>query len=500
MSHPSAAGPPRPRPGHARATGAGGMLSPSGAGPPPADPLAYLFGLQRFGVKLGLDPMHALNEALGHPDRRFRSILVAGTNGKGSVAAMVERGLRAAGYSTGLYTSPHLIELNERFAVDGCPIDDAALAAEAAHVREAIEQLRASGRLAQPPTFFEATTALALALFRRRTVDVAVLEVGMGGRFDATNAVPALAAAIPSVDLDHQQYLGGTLAEIAFEKAGVIKPGTVVVSAEEKPEARDVLRREASARGARYVDAREEVVVRWRVDAGLSRVEALETPRARYGPLTLALRGRHQLRNAAVAVRLLEELTPAGIEIPHDAIEAALADVRWRGRLELVECAPGRRMLLDPAHNVAAAAALGAYVTAVYPCGLPFVFGALADKDVTGMLDALGNAASRIICTPIASPRARSTAELVAAARASRCAAPIESAASPAAALSSAWRTSPVAAVAGSVYLVGEVLQALDRGQLGPDRRQASVAECPPPSVGDASRLSDARAPRAVSS
>ncbi len=443
------------------------MVIQSPASPQSESPLAYLFSLQRFGIKLGLGNMHALTAALAHPDRHFRSVLIAGTNGKGSVAAMVERGLRAAGYSTGLYTSPHLIDLGERFAVDGRAVDGAALAEEAGYIRATIERLCATGRLAHPPTFFEATTALALSLFRRREIDVAVLEVGMGGRFDATNVVRPLAVGIPSIDLDHQQYLGATLAEIAFEKAGVIKSDTVVVSAEDKAEAREVLLRAAIARGARFVDAGAEAEVRWRMDAGVTRVETLRTPGARYGPLSLALRGRHQLRNASVAVRLLEELARGGIRVPRTAIEQALTSVRCRGRLEWVDCAPRRRMLLDPAHNVAAAAALGAYVTEVCPSGLPFVFGTLADKDGAGMLAALGNAVNRIICTPIASHRARPVPDLAAAARASRPDVPVESAASPLAALAAAWRAGPVAAVAGSMYLVGEVLHALDRGRLG---------------------------------
>ena len=454
------------------------MVPAPPSGLPSDDPLAYLFRLERFGIKLGLDNIEALKAALGHPDRQFRSVLIAGTNGKGSVAAMVERGLRAAGYSTGLYTSPHLIELNERFALLGRPVDDAALALEAARIRRTIERLRATGELAHPPTFFEATTALALELFRRRRVDVAVLEVGMGGRFDATNTVRAAAAGIPSIDLDHQQHLGATLGEIAFEKAGVIKPGTVAVSAEEKPEARDVLRRQAAAAGARFVDAAADVTVRWHEADGLLRVEAIETPRNRYGPLTLALRGRHQLRNAAVAVRLLEELGTAGIRVPRAAVERALTHVRWRGRIELIDCAPGRRMLLDPAHNVAAAAALRTYVTGLYPSGLPFVFGALDDKDAAGMLAALGGAAKRIVCVPIDSPRATPVADLAAAARAGARGVPIESAASPAAGLRAAWRSGPVAGVTGSVYLVGEVLRALDSGRLGwaetPSRRGVS--------------------------
>lgn len=447
------------------------MATPPAAGPPPDDALGYLFDLQRFGIKLGLDNMRALAAGLGYPDRSFRSVLIAGTNGKGSVAAMVERGLRAAGYATGLYTSPHLIDLTERFAIDGRAVDRTALAREAERVREAIGRLRASGRLPAPPTFFEATTALALSIFQRRRIDVAVLEVGMGGRFDATNVVRPLAVGIPSIDLDHQQHLGATLAEIAFEKAGVIKPDTVVVSAEGKAEARDVLRRAADERGARFLDATADVDLGWRSDAGVTRIETLRTPRACYGPLTFALHGRHQLPNAAVAVRLLEELSAAGIGVPRAAIERALTDVRWRGRLEWVDCAPGRRMLLDPAHNVAAAEALGVYVREACPGGLPFVFGTLADKDGAGMLAALGGAVRRIVCTPIDSPRATPAAELAAAARAARPDVPVETAASPVAALAAAWRTGPAAAVAGSVYLVGEVLAALDRGRLGPAAR-----------------------------
>ena len=162
---------------------------------PPDDAVRRLFGLERFGIKLGLDNIRALVEALDHPERHFTAVIVAGTNGKGSVAAMVEHGLRAAGYRTGLYTSPHLIDLTERFALNGDAIDGGTLAAEAAVILDAADALQRAGRLAHPPTFFEATTALALSLFRRRGVDAAVLEVGLGGRFDATNIVTP--AAVP---------------------------------------------------------------------------------------------------------------------------------------------------------------------------------------------------------------------------------------------------------------------------------------------------------------
>ena len=441
---------------------------------PPGDPVGYLFDLERFGIKLGLDNIRTLVEALDHPDQRFRSILVAGTNGKGSVAAMVERGLRAAGYATGLYTSPHLVDLTERFAVGGRAVDGAALSAEAGCIRKTIETLRRRGRLDRPPTFFEATTALALSLFRRRRVDVAVLEVGMGGRFDATNVVTPVAVAVPSIDLDHQRHLGSTLAAIAFEKAGVIKPGTLVVTGETKPEALGVLRAAARERGARHVDAAVGVTIRCRLRGGATRIDALTTGHGRYGPLTLALNGLHQVRNAAVAVRLLEELARAGIHVPRSAVEQALTDVRWPGRLQLVEPAPDRRVLLDPAHNVAAAAALGDYVSAVFPTGLPFVFGALEDKDVAGMLEAVGRAATRIVCAPIRSRRACPPKDLVAIARAARPDLPVTAAESPQAALAAAWNAHPLAVVSGSAYLVGEVLHEIGNGRRGPEPTAAS--------------------------
>ncbi len=436
---------------------------------PPGDPLVRLFDLERFGIKLGLDNIRTLAAALDGPEESFLSIVVAGTNGKGSVAATIERGLRAAGYRTGLYTSPHLIALTERFAVSGDVVDGDTLAAEAALVLDMADALQASGQLPHPPTFFEATTALAFCLFRRRQVDVAVLEVGLGGRFDATNIVTPTAVAIPSVDIDHQQQLGETLEAIAGEKAGVIKPGSLVVTGETKPDARRVLDKTAAQRGARLIDIDDGVTVRWDIDAaGLTRIDRLTTPRGDYGPLTLALRGRHQVRNGLVALRLLEELAGAGVSVPRQPIVSALTEVRCPGRLELIDAAPGRRVLLDPAHNVAAASALADYVTTIAPKGLPVVFGALADKDAAGMLRALGVAATRVICAPIDSPRARSVADLCATVRAARPDLPVIPAETPGAALDEAWRDSPLALVTGSMYLVGALLHALGRGHAAP--------------------------------
>src|SRR5262249_16714908 len=201
------------------------------------DPLQYLFSLEQFGIKFGLDNITAIVERLGRPDRSFASIHIAGTNGKGSVTAMVAAALRAAGRRSARYTSPHLIELAERFVVDGAPVSQETLIAAVSDVRDAVESLRADGTLDVQPTFFEVTTAAAFEIFRRAQVEGAVLEVGLGGRLDATNVVSPVATAITSIAFDHQLYLGSTIAEIAFEKAGVIKPGIPVIVGGLPPEA-----------------------------------------------------------------------------------------------------------------------------------------------------------------------------------------------------------------------------------------------------------------------
>ena len=419
----------------------------------------YLLSLEQFGVKLGLNNIRTLRAALDYPDRSFKSIIVAGTNGKGSVAAMLDTALRAAGYVTGRFTSPHLVALEERFAVAGRPVARATLEAEAGHLRAVVARLLATGRLAAPPTFFEATTAVALALFRRSGVQVAVLEVGMGGRFDATNAVAPIAAAIPSIDFDHQQFLGATLTAIAREKAGVVKPGALVVVGETKPEAVAVFRQVCRERGCRLSEPAHCVATHAVLRDGWTEL-TLATPAGRYGPLRLALRGRHQAGNAAVAVRLLEELHAYGLPVGRDAIVAGLTATRWPGRLDLVRVDDRRRIVLDAAHNVAAVAAFAAYAGERWPGGLPLVFGALRDKDAGGMLRALGSAATALFCPPLASRRALSPAALVAKARAARPDLPAAAAPSLGAALETAWSRGATIGAVGSARLVGELLAA----------------------------------------
>src|SRR5262249_28260913 len=215
-----------------------------------SDPLAYLFSLEQFGIKFGLENISAIVERLGHPERAYATVHIAGTNGKGSVTAMIDAALRAGGHRSARYTSPHPVDLSGRFGIDCRPVERDALVSAAADVRDAIASLRADGTLGVQPTFFEATTAVGFELFRRATVDVAVLEVGLGGRLDATNVVSPLATAITSIAFDHQLYLGHTLAEIAREKAGIIKPGVPGVVGPLHPEAAAAIRESTGQRGA----------------------------------------------------------------------------------------------------------------------------------------------------------------------------------------------------------------------------------------------------------
>lgn len=415
---------------------------------------AYLLSLEQIGIKLGLDQIRALVTALGRPDTTYPAIVVAGTNGKGSVAAMVERGLRAAGYHTGRYTSPHLVRLEERFALDGHEISGDELEALAARIQ------RAAGSLPAPPSFFEATTAVALELFRDARVDVAVLEVGLGGRLDATNVVRAAGVAITAVDFDHEQYLGHTLEAIAREKAGVIKPGALVVLARNPEAVQAVVRDACATAGAHFAYAPDRIRARVAMAEGRAHLD-LETPRHHYPALTLGLRGRHQVDNAVAAAGLLEALTAHGLfDVPAEAVGTALADVTWPGRLDLVHW-QGHAVLVDGAHNPSAARVLAAHLADTYGRPLPLVVAAMRDKRADEIVRALAAAASRFVFTAPATPRAASPDELVALARRVAPAVPVRTAPRLADALAEASAAGEPVVVAGSLFLAGEVLAAV---------------------------------------
>jgi dihydrofolate synthase / folylpolyglutamate synthase len=411
---------------------------------------ASLLALETVGIKLGLDQIRALLDAIGHPERAYPNLVVAGTNGKGSVTAMLERGLRAAGYRTGRYISPHLVHLEERFAIDGQPISASRLDTLAEKIMTA-----ASG-LASPPSFFEATTALALEAFRRDAVDVAVLEVGLGGRLDATNVVDSRAVAITAVDFDHQSYLGHTIEEIAREKAGVIKRGGLTVLGENSSPVCRIVIEVATAVGSDLVYAADGVSTETEMTNGRI-VATVRTPRAVHENLTLALRGRHQVANAVTAIRLLEELDARRLfVIPLDAIRAAVEQVEWPGRLELIERG-GRQVLIDGAHNPAGARALASYILEVFEHPLPMVIGAMRDKDIDGLIGGFAPAASHFICTAVPSSRAASPEELAEAVRRAAPGTPVTTAESSGIALRDASAYGTTIVVAGSLYLAGEI-------------------------------------------
>ena len=366
--------------------------------------LEYLDQRARFGVKFGLTTTRRLLRHLGDPQRRYPVLLVAGTNGKGSVVAYVDAALRAAGLRVGRYTSPHLVRLNERIAVGGRLITDAALARAISRVRAAAEALVRAGRIPAHPTHFEVLTVAALDHFARARVDVAVMEVGMGARLDATNVTLPLASAIVTIARDHEAWLGQDLRHIAREKAGVLRRGRPTVLGRLPPAARAEIEAAARARRARLHESAREVSLRARG----GRLE-VTTPRGRYTGLR-ALPGAHQRANLAVALRLLEEARAAGLEFDLPAAARGLSGARWPGRLQWV---PGRPpLLLDGAHNPAAARALARYLdTLDRPVTL--VFGAMKDKRVAAMARTLFPRARRVVLTSVGGPRAARPEDLV---------------------------------------------------------------------------------------
>jgi len=424
--------------------------------------LDWLFTIEQFGIKFGLDNIKTLVEALGHPERTFRSVHVAGTNGKGSVTAMVDAAVRAAGHRAGRYTSPHLLDLTERFAIDGRPVASEALASAVADVRQTIGRLMAAGRLDVHPTFFEVTTAVAFELFRRAEVEIAICEVGLGGRLDATNVLAPEVTAITSIGFDHEQYLGHTLAEIAAEKGGIIKPGVPVVAGRMGQEPLAAIESIARDRQAPLIYAPREVeVTRVPPQAGQEERVRLRTKERDYGVLAPALRGTHQVENMLVAVRVLETLGSRGIDVPPSAIVQGLTRVEWPGRLDLRRLPDGREMLLDAAHNPEGAAALASFLASSSRARPPLVFGAMRDKDVRSMIERLAPCISALVVTRVSNPRASDPSDLAALARQVDPALPVLAEPSLRNALDAAWRLSPHIVVAGSIFLLGDVLSEL---------------------------------------
>ena len=382
--------------------------------------LTWLNSTQFFGIKLGLDNTRRLLESLENPEQNLRIFHVAGTNGKGSVCAMLDSAFRAAGLKSGLYTSPHLCDFRERILVNGGMISHAAVAETLTRLRDFCDGWPHS------PTFFELSTALALGHFARERCDVVILETGMGGRLDATNAATPVVSIITPIAMDHAEWLGDSISKIAMEKAGILKPGIPALSAPQTPEAAGVLRAQAAACGCplAFVDRPFE------------------------GEIGLA--GTHQKWNAALAVAALHA---SGFSPENSAVVCGLRNVKWPARFQRI----GDRIILDGAHNPHAAAALvETWREQFGPQKPAVIFGAMKDKDCREMLNVLSGIAASFLFVPVASPRSSDPAELM---RSTLC--PANTFSSLSDAIDSAMAKSAPVLITGSLFLAGEALSIL---------------------------------------
>ena len=451
--------------------------------------------------KFDLAAMRVLLAARGNPERRFPSVLIAGTNGKGSTAATLASILRASGYKTGLYTSPHLLRINERIRVDGTEIGDDDFAELHGKIDGAAERLVEQGQLPWHPSFFEMMTAIAFEHFAQEAIEMAVLEVGMGGRLDATNVVEPEVSVITDIALDHEKFLGNTVGEIAGEKVGIIRPGGVVVTLPQQPEANDVIGNTVLELGARVISAvpyvppvspasSQYVVASTECrGAKVGEDEPLDTESAvatansaekhgrgyihRYPMQVMgkqilvetALVGRHQLRNVALAIATAKQLRDRGSSgITASSIERGIRETRWPGRFQVIPARAGApEIVMDVAHNPAGAWALRSALSAQYEDRpLIFVFGAMRDKAISEMAEILFPLAEQVIAVQAENPRSASPEEIREAAK--RSSTEIETAENVASALDRARALSKlgtVVVITGSIYVVGEAMRSL---------------------------------------
>ncbi len=420
--------------------------------------------------KFDLAHMRRLMEALGNPQRRLQSVLIAGTNGKGSTAATLASIVQAAGYRTGLYTSPHLLWINERIQINQEPISDIELAEMYDRVEGAVQSLVAMGELPWHPSFFEMVTAMMFEYFASTGVDLAVLEVGMGGRLDATNIADPCVSVITDIDLDHQKFLGSSLPEIAREKAGILRPGGVTVLLPQHPQVNDALGHAIIDCGARPVSAVKHMPPVAPGGMQCGDPSALDHASRNRFPLEFMgkeimvespLLGRHQWRNLALAITAAEQLNSFGCKVLPEHVEEGIRVTRWPGRFQVLPAHAGfPETVLDVAHNPAGAWALRSALSSYYEGrALTFIFGAMRDKAIGEIADILFPLADRVIALQADNPRAASTDEIAHAAAHSHteviCAENMQ------AALNRARTESQdrgVVVVTGSIYIVGEAL------------------------------------------
>ncbi|MBI5233887.1 MAG: bifunctional folylpolyglutamate synthase/dihydrofolate synthase [Deltaproteobacteria bacterium] len=361
--------------------------------------LDYLYGLEKRGIRLGLRRIKALLSLLGNPHKAYPSVIVAGTNGKGSTCAMIEAMLLKGGYRTGLYTSPHLIRFNERIRVAGKEITNRDIARITEKIRTALKR----SAVKTPPTFFEFATAIAFEYFCEKKVDIAVLETGMGGRLDAANAAPACVSVITNIALEHTEYLGDTIEEIAKEKAGIIKKGGAVVTSA-RGKATAVIRRTAGEKGSELFVMGRDFDIRQRKGGfdyeGDEKIKQLGTN----------LIGAHQMINAGLALKVAELLSKKGFPMSQKAIRQGLKVVIWPCRFEVVSRHPF--VVLDAAHNPEGAATLADTFKGFGSKRLVIVLGIMADKDIGGIMSKLAPPAHTLIITRPENERAAKTEAL----------------------------------------------------------------------------------------
>lgn len=382
------------------------------------DALNFIHNLNRFGTKLGLQNITNLLEILGNPHHGLKIIHVAGTNGKGSTCAMVDSILRAAGYKVGLYTSPYLEVFNERIRVNGENISNDDIARLTLKVKDAMTVMKEKGL--GFPTEFEVVTALGLLYFKEQAVDFLVFEVGMGGRLDATNVVTPLVSVITPISLDHQQYLGNTLTDIAREKCGIIKPGVPVVSSVQEDEAMRVIEETCERLGCpliRVVEpddykSEQDCLTYKLIESSINgQIFDIMTKRHLYHKASISLIGYHQLNNATTAVGAIEALKLSGLDIDTKAIYSGLKQAQWPGRLEILSRQP--TILIDGAHNIAGIDSLKQALESYFrDKERILVLGILKDKDAREMLKEIVTLADTIITTSPNNPRALTADEL----------------------------------------------------------------------------------------
>ncbi len=427
---------------------------------------------QTTSHKFDLAHMRVLLGGLNHPERRFPGVLIAGTNGKGSTAATLASILQASALRTGLYTSPHLVRINERIRINGEEISDGDFALLHDVVDRTAERLVGEGDLPWHPSFFEMLTAIAFEYFAHRKVDIAVLEVGMGGRLDATNVIEPRVSVVTDISLDHQKFLGNTVAEIAREKAGIIRPGGVVVTLPQQPQANDVIGNTILELEAQGVSAVPYVPPVSPASAQYLVPSTQKKPVSRY-PLQVMgkeilvetpLVGRHQLRNVALAIATAEELGKQGFSITPESMERGIRETRWPGRFQVIP-PDGRapECVFDVAHNPAGAWALRSTLSACYEDRpLILVFGAMRDKAIGEIAEILFPLAERVIATRADNPRSATPDEIRQAA--ARTSTDIEDAPDVPTALERARRFAGpkgLVVVTGSIYIVGEAMRQL---------------------------------------